>query len=93
MVFLARECEHCGGFMFTLPGECVLYHPAVVSFFHERGVDVTERPLWELDFVSDPSRTSIRGEDPWRIGVTIACDGEEMELLMDGTGEVVEVVE
>jgi len=43
MVFLARECEHCGGFVFTLPGECRLYHPAVVSCFHERGVDATER--------------------------------------------------
>ncbi len=93
MVFVARSCEHCGGFMFTLPGECALYHPAVVSFFHERGVDVTERPLWELDFVSDPERTTVHEEDPWRIGVTVRCEGDEMEVVVDGTGEVMEVVE
>ena len=92
IVFLTRTCEHCGGFLFTLPGECALYHPAVVSFFHARGVDVTERPLWELDFVSDPDRTTVREEDPWRIGVTIGCEGEEMEVVVDEAGEVVEVI-
>ena len=91
VVFLARACEHCDGFMFTLPGECVLYHPAVVSFFHERGVDVTERPLWELEFVSDPARTTVHDEEPWRIGVTVACDGDEMEVVIDGAGEVVTI--
>lgn len=93
VVFIARQCEHCGGFMFTLPGECALYHPAVVSFFHGRGVDVTDRPLWELDFVSDPDRTTVHDEDPWRIGVTVRCEGDEMEVVVDGAGEVVEVVE
>src|SRR6056297_1932154 len=39
--YVARSCENCQGFMWTTPGENVLYHPAVVSFFHERGVDVT----------------------------------------------------
>lgn len=90
IVFITRTCEHCGGFLFTLPGESVLYHPAVVSFFHGRGVDVTERPLWELEFISDPTRTTVHEEEPWRIGVTIACDGDEMEVVVDGTGEVVE---
>ena len=92
VVFIARTCERCGGFMFTLPGECVLYHPAVVSFFHQRGVDVTERPLWELEFVSDPARTTVHEEDPWRIGVTVTCGSDEMEVVVDGSGEVVEVV-
>lgn len=93
MVFVARTCQYCGGFMFTLPGECVLYHPAVVSFCHERGVDVTERPLWELPFVFDPERTTVHGEDPWRIGVTVAADGDEMAVVIDGTGSVVDIVE
>jgi hypothetical protein len=93
VVFIARTCEHCGGFMFTYPGECVLYHPTVVSFFHERGVDVTERPLWELDFVSDPDRTAVHEEDPWRIGVTLRCEGDEMAATLDETGAVIEVGE
>ncbi|WP_435179660.1 winged helix-turn-helix domain-containing protein [Halorussus sp. AFM4] len=82
-VFVARSCENCRGFMFTTPGENVLYHPAVVSFFHARGVDVTDRPLWELAFVSATDPVTVRSEDPWRVEVTVACDGDELRVVLD----------
>ncbi|WP_137283376.1 winged helix-turn-helix domain-containing protein [Halorussus salinisoli] len=89
--YVARNCEHCGGFMWTTPGETVLYHPAVVSFFYERGVDVTSRPLWELEFVVSDDAVEVRSEDPWELVVTITCEGDEMRVVLDGDAEVVEI--
>jgi DNA-binding transcriptional ArsR family regulator len=88
-----RNCEHCGGFMWTTLGEVVLNHPAVVSFFYDRGVDVTSQPLWELEFVVSDDAVEVRSEDPWELAVTIACEGDEMQALLDGDAEVVEIEE
>jgi DNA-binding transcriptional ArsR family regulator len=87
---VVRNCEHCGGFMWTTPGEVVLDHPAVVSFFYERGVDVTSRPLWELEFVVGDA-VEVRSEDPWELVVTVACEGDEMRAVIDGNAEVIEI--
>ncbi|WP_135825639.1 winged helix-turn-helix domain-containing protein [Halorussus ruber] len=87
--YVAHTCEHCGGFMWTTPGETVLNHPAVVSFFYERGVDVTSRPLWELPFVVSDDAVEVRSEDPWDLAVTVACEGDEMRVLLDGDAKVV----
>lgn len=89
-VYVARECENCRGFMLTTPGESVLYHPAVVSFFYERGVDVTARPLWELDFAADGVAT-VRAEDPWKVELSVACEGDELRLVLDDDVDVTEV--
>ncbi|WP_158057557.1 helix-turn-helix transcriptional regulator [Halorussus halophilus] len=88
-VYVARTCENCHGFMFTTPGESVLNHPAVVSFFYERGIDVTTRPLWELDFVADGVR-EVHSEDPWEVEVAVAHEGDELRFVLDEDIEVVE---
>ncbi|MFC4552210.1 MULTISPECIES: helix-turn-helix domain-containing protein [Halorussus] len=89
-VYVARACGNCNGFMYTTPGETVLYHPATVSFFHDRGVDVTARPLWELDFVADGVR-EVRSEDPWEVVVAVECDGDELRFVLDDDVEVTAV--
>jgi predicted nucleic acid-binding Zn-ribbon protein len=89
--YVGRNCEHCGGSLWTTPGENVLYHPAVVSFFHERGADVTSRPLWELGFVTSDDAVTVRSEEPWELAVTATCDGDELRLVLDGDANVVGV--
>ena len=89
-VFVARNCENCRGFMYTTPGENVLYHPALVSFFYDRGVDVTSRPLWELEFVANGVR-EVRSEDPWAVEVAVAHGGDELRFVLDEDVEVAAV--
>ena len=72
-----RNCEHRGGFVWTTPGEVVLDYPADVSFFYQRGADVTSRPLRELEFVAGEA-VGVRSADPWELVVTVACEGDEM---------------
>ncbi|MFB6206757.1 MAG: ArsR/SmtB family transcription factor [Haloglomus sp.] len=91
MVSFERECRRCGEHLITTAGEAVLYHPATVAFFYERGTDITERYLWNLGFVVDQRQTIVRAEDPWELAVTLACDGDERMLVLDDNADVVAV--
>lgn len=74
-------CEVCRWFITTtieFPG---YLHPAVVAFCHERGLDIREHnpvnlPLEFPEYV-------VHSEDPWRVAVTYAYDGDEITLTFD----------
>jgi hypothetical protein len=74
----------------TTVGEVLLTHPAVVSFLHERGVDVESVPTWELEFCVTDRAVSIESTDPLRLRVTVECDGDELDLVVDETLSVLE---
>jgi DNA-binding transcriptional ArsR family regulator len=90
-VYVVRQCAHCNGYMITTPGEAVLYHPAVVSFCYERGVDVTSEWLWDLPFVVSPDASTVRSEDPREVAVTVTCEGDAVTLVLDEGADVVTV--
>lgn len=84
-------CERCGMTVGNLVGGCVVRHPAVVSLFYDHGIDVRDRPLWELDFVArDPV---VEGEDPLRLRVDVEVEGDRVSLILDETASVVAVEE
>ena len=70
-------------------GPNFLTHPAVVSFYHDHGVDLTEE-WWNglMQFSNRPA--TVLSDDPWRISVTFAVSGDELELVVDGDLNVVE---
>jgi DNA-binding transcriptional ArsR family regulator len=92
-VYVVRQCEHCNGYMITTPGETVLYHPAVVSFFYERGVDVTSEWLWDLPFVVSPDASEVRSEEPLEVAVTVTRGGASRTLVLDERADVIAVEE
>jgi len=92
-IYVTRQCQHCNGYMITTPGENVLYHPAVVSFFYERGLDVTGEWLWDLPFVVSPTASTLRSKDPCEVAVTVSRDGDERTLVLDEHADVVAVEE
>jgi hypothetical protein len=71
-------CEDCGAPMGVPPLLVAVRHPAVVSFLHERGVDVPGTPVWELP-VWGASTTAV-SEDPLRVRVTVELDGDELAV-------------
>lgn len=82
-------CERCGMRLLHFPGGAVLRHPAVVSLFYDHGIDVRNREIWELDFVTgDPTAVS---EDPLRLRIDVAVEDDELSLTLDETASVVEV--
>lgn len=85
------ECDRCW-MVFQVPaGACVVRHPAVVSLYHDHGVDVREEPFLDLGFVRSSDSAAVVSTDPTRVGVDVELAGDELELTLDGTADVVDV--
>ncbi|WP_251329382.1 winged helix-turn-helix domain-containing protein [Haloplanus pelagicus] len=85
-----HTCDTCDGSLYTRLGGLVVSHPAVVSFFHDHGVDVTRRHVWSLPFASSDERTTVTGSDPWRATVRVGCEGDVLRVRLDDEPSVVE---
>lgn len=83
-------CARCEGGLMTTVGEVLLTHPAVVSFYHERGVDVGSVPTWELEFCVTDRAVAVESTDPLRLRVTVECAGDTLELVVDERLSVLE---
>lgn len=76
----------------------VIDHPAVISFYYDRGVDITYDVAdvdgfgraWELLWEQDHELVSA---DPVRIRVSVPCDGDELRLTLDGDLDVLDATE
>lgn len=89
----AISCEQCWVRGFMPPGIIVLDHPAVVSFFWERGIDVRERPLWQLEWALTDDALTIVSEEPLRVEIEIADETASLSLTVGDSLEVESVVE
>jgi hypothetical protein len=69
----------------------VIRHPAVVSFFYERGIDVTDLPYWELRSLARDFDEALRTDDPWTATVTVSADDASLRLTLDERLEVTDV--
>jgi DNA-binding transcriptional ArsR family regulator len=82
--FVGTDCGNCGASHYMSVGLAVLYHPAVVSFFHDHGVDVTSRPHWEFEWAMTDRHLTVRSTDPWAVELAVPCGDETLELVVDG---------
>ncbi|WP_164471844.1 winged helix-turn-helix domain-containing protein [Halosimplex salinum] len=82
-VFVSTDCEHCGASHYMSVGLAVLYHPAVVAFFHDHGVDVTSVPHWELEWAMTDEYLTVRSTDPWEVALSVPAGDETLELVVD----------
>jgi DNA-binding transcriptional ArsR family regulator len=89
-------CTVCKNLELAPVSSVVFLHPAVWSFFHERGVDIRPRAS-DLDSVRQWNRLSANREhvvasaDPPRVRVTVECDGDAVHVTVDADLEVVAV--
>jgi len=74
-------CDICHWFISTaieFPG---YLHPAVVAFCHERGLDIRDHNPLRVPI--DIPEYDVRSEDPWRVAVTYAYEGDSITLIFD----------
>ena len=81
-VVVEFTCERCGEGATASVGSYVLYHPAVVAFHHDHGVDLSDTLSWNLPWLRD-GRTRIRSRDPLRAETTVELDGETLDLVVN----------
>lgn len=77
------RCEQCWATGYLTPGMLVLDHPAVVSFFWDRGIDIRERPLWEHEWLLADEYLTVVEEDPFRIRLDIPAEDGTLSLTID----------
>lgn len=76
----------------------VFNHPAVVTFYHEHGVDtrLDATDVAGYDRVEESIRSTshtLVSTDPVRIRVSVPCQEDELQLTLDGDLDVVDVHE
>ena len=88
---LDLSCRNCSFYSYLPVGVRLLDHPSVVGRLAERGVNVDERPLWELPFVTEADRVTVRERDPWSVRVESPTPAGPLEVVLDD-GAAVESV-
>lgn len=88
-VCINRSCDHCNHRNYLRVGEALLADPGLVSFCHEREVDVT-KPIWNLEFAATDRCVTVRSTDPWDVVFRLTLDGDTLELVVDGDLTVIE---
>ncbi len=73
------DCAACGYALGCPVTLTTLSHPAVVSFFHDHGVDLRERPIWN---VGPEWRERVVSTDPVAVRVSATLDGETLALYI-----------
>lgn len=88
--FAVFSCERCYWFLKSSLGAAHREHPAVVSFFYERGLDIQDVRPWNKPFDYEIRRVS---EAPLAFSVTFRMDGDERTIVVDEALDVVDVVD
>jgi DNA-binding transcriptional ArsR family regulator len=88
---VTSTCEECLREYNSPLTYSVVYHPASIAFYWERGVDVTARGMWEFhEYVYDGRWTSEQtASDPEEYEVVLRHGGDAVRLYLDSTATVV----
>lgn len=88
-VGLEYGCDRCLHRAVSPVGLRLFYHPTVISFYDDHGIDLTEG-RWDVWMRTTHLSTTVRSDDPWRISVTIQLEDEELELVVDEEVTIIE---
>lgn len=95
-VMVEFRCPICKNHHEAAPRTAVLYHPAVVAFYHQRGVNFQ----WDDGKIESQQRRTqmlanheqqMSSWDPMRVIVTVRYEGESLRLTLEENLDVVEV--
>lgn len=90
-VSTTHRCENCKYEARAPLFGHVIRHPAVVSFYYERGIDIMLASYWELQDYAREFEEEVVTDDPWTARVTIEADGDQLHLTLDDQLVVVDV--
>ncbi|MFB6192137.1 MAG: hypothetical protein ABEI11_02315 [Haloarculaceae archaeon] len=77
---IRRGCDHCQGWIHTRVHDLVRLHPAVIAFYHDRGVDALGWSFWAAERAMADRTTVDADADGWAATVTLARDDGALTL-------------
>jgi hypothetical protein len=81
--YCVAECRSCHLRLYAPLAVRLLYHPAVVAFYWEHGVDVLAVTFWEIYEFTRRWETTVHSDEPFQATVEIAFEDEELHLAVD----------
>jgi hypothetical protein len=90
------QCQVCKRHGISSPKTLALFHPAVIGFYDDHGISIRaraddfENARRIYEYMHDHGMELV-SEDPIRVRVTAALEGDEIRLTFDETASVVEV--
>ena len=89
-VAVVHACERCDNRLTSTLGLNLLDTAAVLTFFSDRGVDLTTRPFWTNDWCVSDRHTTVLSTDPTRVRLDLPCDGDRLSVTVDETFSLLE---
>lgn len=75
-----RTCDHCQGWIYTRIHDLLRFHPAVIAFYHEHGVDILGNSFWEAEEGMADQLIFDVDTDTWSAEAKLAFAGDEITL-------------
>lgn len=79
------SCQNCSFYSYVPAGVRLLDHPVTVGRLVESGVNVQDRPLWSLPFITDGNCVSVSATNPWTVTVEADAGGRTLKVRLDET--------
>jgi DNA-binding transcriptional ArsR family regulator len=77
-------CEQCHHELCSPVGLVLLDEAAVVAYYDDHGIDLSQRPYWTLPWCVDDDYATVENTDPWEISVRIPLGPDELLVVLDG---------
>ena len=87
-VLFHLSCRNCSFYSYVPVGARLLDTPAVVGDLAARGIDTTDRFLWELSFITDAECVTVRDRNPWDILVEAPTPHGILDVTLDADAAV-----
>jgi hypothetical protein len=90
------QCRTCEDYAIEDPKKLPLFHPAVTAFYEDHGISTrvhtedTGSARHIFDLMTDHGEELV-SEDPLRVAVTAAVDGDDVRVTIDETASIVDV--
>ena len=89
-VAVRHTCGRCDNRLTSAVGVNLLDTAPVLTFFADRGVDLTTEPFWTHPWTVSDVHTTVVGEEPLRVRLTLPCDGDVIRVTVDETLQVLD---
>lgn len=86
-----HECRHCFMELYTVPATGLLEHPAVISFYNDRGLDLFAIPHWELDWMFNGDCINVITDSPLEYTVDIEVAKNRLRVSLNDEGKAHDV--
>jgi len=90
-VAVRHVCRRCDNRLTSAVGVNLLDAAPVLTFFSERGVDLTTEPFWTHPWAVSDVHTTVVSEEPVRVRLELPCAGDVLSVTVDETLDVLDV--